>query len=60
MTGGPGTGKTTVLLERFIHLVERAPTPSGSRLSSSRARAARAARAFLLDRLDRSPPACAC
>jgi superfamily I DNA/RNA helicase/RecB family exonuclease len=56
VTGGPGTGKTTVLLERFVHLVERGADPERVALVVLTRRAARAARAFLLDRLDRSLP----
>src|SRR5207247_9719742 len=56
VTGGPGTGKTTMLLERFVRLVESGADPERVALVVLTRRAARAARSFLLDRLDRSLP----
>jgi superfamily I DNA/RNA helicase len=56
VTGGPGTGKTTVLLERFVRLVDAGDDPERVVLVVLTRRAGRAARAWLLERLDRSLP----
>jgi superfamily I DNA/RNA helicase/RecB family exonuclease len=54
--GGPGTGKTTMLLERFARLVDAGADPERVALVVLTRRAARAARRALLERLDRSLP----
>src|SRR4051812_18197924 len=56
VTGGPGTGKTAVLRERFARLVEAADAPERVALVVGSARARREARAFLLERLRTSLP----
>src|SRR5687767_6848629 len=54
--GGPGTGKTEVLVERFARLVEAGADPERVVLLSLTRRGAHAARGRILDRLGRSLP----
>ena len=57
VTGGPGTGKTAVLRERFARLIEEGADPERVALVVRSKRARAAARTFLLKRLRSSLPA---
>jgi superfamily I DNA/RNA helicase len=57
VTGGPGTGKTAVLRERFAQLIESQADPERVGLVVRTKRARSAARAFLLQRVRTSLPA---
>jgi superfamily I DNA/RNA helicase/RecB family exonuclease len=57
VTGGPGTGKTAVLLERFAQLIEAGADPDRTALIVAGARARRDARSRLLFRVGSSLPA---
>jgi superfamily I DNA/RNA helicase/RecB family exonuclease len=56
VTGGPGTGKTTLLLERFARLIEDGADPDRMVLLCLSRRGAQSARARLFRRLGRSLP----
>ncbi len=56
VTGGPGTGKTAVLRERFARLIEAGAEPERTALVLGSRRARDAARAALLERLPASLP----
>src|SRR5438128_2075443 len=56
VAGRPGTGKTAVLVERFVRLVDSGADPERVALVVRTRRDRRAVRALLLDRLDRSLP----
>ena len=56
VTGGPGTGKTAVLRERFARLIEGGADPERVALVVGSARARQEARAYLLGRLRLSLP----
>jgi len=56
VTGGPGSGKTAVLRERFARLIEAGAEPERVALVLGSGRARDAARAALLDRLPASLP----
>ena len=58
ITGGPGTGKTAVLRERFARLIEAGAEPERTALVLGSRRARDAARAALLDRLRRRSLVC--
>ena len=56
VTGGPGTGKTAILRERFARLVEGGADPERVVLVVGSRRARDASRAALLERLPRRSP----
>jgi superfamily I DNA/RNA helicase/RecB family exonuclease len=56
VTGGPGTGKSALLRERFVRLIDAGADPEGVLLIVRTRRDRRAARDELLTRLDRSLP----
>ncbi len=56
VTGGPGTGKTAVLMERFARLLQEGADPERVALIVGGKRAKDAARAALLDRIQGSLP----
>ena len=56
VTGGPGTGKTSVLIERFVRLVEGDAEPERVALVLRSRRARDSARASVLERLAVSLP----
>src|ERR687887_347787 len=56
VTGGPGTGKTTVLRERFARLIEGGADPERVVLVVRSRRARREAAALLASRVARSLP----
>jgi superfamily I DNA/RNA helicase len=56
VSGGPGTGKTAVLRERFARLVEAGADPEGIVLFALSRRAAKDARDQIMARLGRSVP----
>ena len=56
VTGPPGSGKTALLRERFVRLIEAGTDPAGVALFVLSRRAAREARDAILQRLARSLP----